>query len=464
MPEPAVDSHAHIHFDRLADDMLGVLERAQAAGLVAIINVGTGPAENGRVAELAQREKMLYAAIGFHPHIAGDVKAVDWPLLEELAQRPKVVALGEFGLDYHYKNSAPAVQMEVLAQGIRLAQSMDLPLVIHSREADSDLLATLDAVGAPKMPRGVLHCFTGNAALAREVLARGFYISYSGIVTFKNAPEVQEAARATPLERVLVETDSPYCAPVPLRGKINEPANVVYVIRFLADLYGLTEDDVRRITTRNAAHLFGLPLASGGPCLVYPIRRSLYVNLTNECSNRCAFCPRSTGALVVKGHDLRLPREPTAAEVVQALQDAGVGNYEEVVFCGFGEPTLRLDVLKEVARQVKARWRLRTRLNTNGQGSAINGRDITEELAGLIDSASVSLDAPDAATYERLCRPTIPGAFAAVCDFLRRAKGRFATVRATAVAVPGLDLAAVRRLAEQDLGVVFEVREFNVVG
>jgi TatD DNase family protein len=464
MPESAIDSHAHIHFDRLADDMLGVLARAQAAGLEAIINVGTTPAENGRVVEMAQREKMLYAAIGFHPHVAGDVKAVDWPLLEELAQRPKVVALGEFGLDYHYKNSAPAVQIQVLVQGIRLAQQLDLPVVLHAREADSDLLATLDAAGGDNMPRGVLHCFTGGPALAREALARGLYLSFSGIVTFGNAPEVREAARATPLERLLVETDSPYCAPVPLRGKINEPANVVHVIRFLADLYGLTENDVRRITTRNAVHLFGLPLAAGGPCLVYPIRRSLYVNVTNECSNRCTFCPRATGKLVVKGHDLKLPREPTAAEIIQALADAGVQNYVEVVFCGFGEPTLRMDVLKEVAREVKGRWKLRTRLNTNGQGSAINGRDITEELAGLIDAVSVSLDAPDAATYEKLCRPTVPNAFAAVCDFLRSAKGRFATVRATAVAIPGLDLEAVRRLAEQNLGVAFEVRAFNVVG
>jgi len=464
MPESAVDSHAHIHFDRLADDMLGVLERARIAGIEAIVNVGTTPAENGRVVEMAQREKMLYAAIGFHPHIAAEVKAVDWPALEELARWPKVVALGEFGLDYHYKNATPEIQREVFAQGIRLAKAMNLPLVIHSREADDDLLATLDDAAGAKLPRGVLHCFTGDAALAREVLARGFYISFSGIVTFKNAPEVQAAARATPLERLLVETDSPYCAPVPLRGKTNEPANVIYTIRFLADLYGLTENDVRRITAANAAHLFGLRLEAGGPCLVYPIRRSLYVNLTNACSNRCMFCPRSVGELVVKGHDLKLPREPTAAEVIQALQDARVENYEEVVFCGFGEPTLRLDVLKEVALEVKGRWHVRTRLNTNGQGSAIAGRDITEELAPLIDAVSVSLDAPDAATYETLCRPTIPNAFEAVCDFIRRAKGRIPTIRATAVAVPGLDLEAVRRVAEKDLGVTFEVRAFNVVG
>jgi len=462
--EPVVDSHAHVHFERLADDLVGVLDRARAAGIVAIVNVGTSPAENGRVAELAEREAMLYAAVGFHPHIAAEVRAVDWPVLEELAGRPRVVALGEFGLDLHYKRSPEEVQRDVFTQGIRLAIDRDLPLIIHSREAGDATLDTLDHAAGGRMPRGVLHCYTGGPEFARDMLARGFYVSYSGVVTFKNAGEVREAAKITPLERLLVETDSPYCAPVPLRGKLNEPANVIHVIRFLADLYGLAEDDVRRITTRNAAHLFGLPIEAGGPCLVYPIRTSLYVNVTNACSNRCTFCPRSTGEMVVKGHDLVLPREPTTAELVQALIDAAVETYDEVVFCGFGEPTLRLDVVKEVAGTVKSRWQKQTRLNTNGHGSAIAGRDITPELAGLIDAVSVSLDAPDAATYEKLCRPTIPNAFAATCEFLRACKGRIPQVRATAVALPGLDLEAVRRVAEKELGVAFEVRAYNVVG
>jgi TatD DNase family protein len=453
-----------VHFDRLEGDFLGVLERAKAAGLAAIVNVGTAPAENGRVVEMAQREPLLYSAVGFHPHVAASIKAVDWPVLEDLARRPKVVALGEFGLDFHYEHSPRPVQIDVFAQGVRLAMHMGLPLVIHSRDAAAETLALLDRTTGGRPLRGVMHCFTGGADFAREALARGLYVSFSGIVTFPNAADVREAARVVPLERVLVETDSPYCAPVPLRGKTNEPANVAIVARFLAGLYDLSETDVRRITTRNAAHLFGLPVTGGGPCLVYPIRDSLYVNVTNECSNRCTFCPRSAGDLVVKGHDLRLAREATAEEIVKALEDAGVGRYEEVVFCGFGEPTLRLEVVKAVARAVKDRWHKKTRLNTNGQGSALAGRDIAPELAGLIDAVSVSLDAPDAATYDRLCRPTVPGAFAAVRAFLRACKACIPEVRATAVAVPGLDLEAVRRLAEDELGVEFEVRAYNVVG
>ena len=464
MPETAIDTHAHVHVARLAADLLGVLERARAASLDAIINVGTNPAENSRVVEMAEREPMLYAAVGYHPHGAAEIKAVDWPPLDDLASRPRVVALGEFGLDYHYEHSPRPAQRDVFAQGIRLASDRDLPLIVHTREAEADTLTVLDA--ADRLPRGVFHCFTGSPQFAKEALDRGFYVSFSGIVTFTTSRDLREAARCVPLDRLLVETDSPYCAPVPLRGKTNEPAYVVHVMRCMAELYSLSENDVRRITRRNASRLFGIPLPEGGPSIVYPIRRSLYVNVTNDCSNLCTFCQRaqSDGELLAKGHDLHLEAEPSAGEMLTALAAAPPENYEEVVFCGFGEPTLRLDVVLQVARAVKDRWRLPTRLDTNGQGSALNRRDIAAELAEAIDAVSVSLNAPDAETYNRLCRPTIPNAFAAVCDFLRACKGRIGSVRATAVAVPDLDLEAVRRLAEDELGVDFSVREYNVVG
>ena len=463
MIEPAIDSHAHVHFDRLMDDLPGVLARARAASLDAVITVGTDPTENTRVAEMAQRESMLWVAVGFHPHVAAEIKAVDWPVLEELASRPKVVALGEFGLDYHYAHSPQATQMEVFATGVRLAAETDRPLVIHTREADADTLAVLDA--APRLPRGVFHCFTGSAAMAQEAVDRGFYVSFSGIVTFPKSSGVREAACRVPLDRLLVETDAPYCAPVPMRGKTNEPAYVVHVIRCLAELRGLSENDVRRITRRNASRLFGLPLPDRGRTLLYPIRRSLYVNLTNRCTNRCTFCPRSNdeAGLLVKGHNLALDVEPDTDEVVAAIEAARPENYTEVVFCGFGEPTLRLDVLTRVARTVKRRWKLPVRLNTNGHGSAAAGRDIVPDLAKVIDAVSISLDAPDAETYERLCRPTLPNAFQATCDFIRACKGKIPDVRATIVAVPGLDTEAVRRLAET-LGVAFRVREYNEVG
>lgn len=464
MIEPAVDTHAHLDFDRLAEDLVGVLDRAREAGIAAIVNVGTEPADNGRVVEIAQREPAVWAAVGFHPHVASKIKAVDWMVLEELARRKKVVALGEFGLDYRHEHAPRTVQRQVMTESVRLALALDLPIILHTRDCGKDAFAVLEEAGAGRRPRGVFHCFTGGPEYAADIVDRGFYVSFSGILTFPKSADVREAAKRVPLERVLVETDSPYCAPVPLRGKLNEPANIVHTIRFLAKLYGLDEDDVRRITTRNAAHLFGLPLEAGGPCLVYPIRRSLYVNVTNECSNACTFCPRQLGNLTVKGHDLTLGEPPSAGDVVVALERAGIEGYDEIVFCGFGEPTLRLAVITDVARTVKERWQKPVRLNTNGQGSALNGRSIVPELEGLIDSVSVSLDAPDAVTYDKLCRPTVKDAFAQVCQFLRACKGHIPDVRATAVAVPGLDVEAIRRLAEYDLCVDFEVRAYNVVG
>ncbi len=464
MPEAIVDSHAHLHDPKLADDLPGVLDRARAAGVERIVSVGTAPGENRRVVEMAEREPMLRAAVGFHPHEARDIKAVDWPVLEELARRASVVALGEFGLDYHYMHSPPEVQQDVFAEGVGLAAAVGKPLVIHTREAEADTLAVLDAAAGRGLPDGVFHCFTGGPEFAKEALDRGFYVSFSGIATFPGSGDVRAAARVVPLDRLLVETDAPYCAPVPKRGRTNEPAYVVHTVRFLADLYGLAEADLARITTRNACHLFGLPLEEGGPCLVYPIRRSLYVNVTNACSNRCVFCPRTCGELVVKGHDLALAAAPGAGEILKAVKDAGIEAYEELVFCGFGEPTLRLEVMGQVGKAVKQRWAKPIRLNTNGQGSALAGRDIVPELAAYVDRVSVSLDAPDATTYERFCRPTIPNAFEAVCAFIRRAKDLLPEVRATAVALPDLDLEAVRRLAEEELGVEFHVRAYNVVG
>ncbi len=460
MPEPAIDSHAHLHGGELGEDLVGVLDRARAAGVRAVVTVAASPDENVSVAEMAQREPMLWAVVGFHPHEARRVKAVDWPVLEDLAGRQRVVGLGEFGLDYHHEHSPRSVQRDVFAEGVRLALALDLPLVVHSRDAKAETLAVLDGAAGGRMPRGVFHCFTGDAAFAAEALARGFHVSFSGIVTFPKADGVRAAARSVPAERLLAETDAPYLAPVPKRGKTNEPAYVVHVLRFLAELHGLAEDDLRRITTRNASRLFGLPFGQAGPRLVYPIGRSLYVNVTAACPNACVFCPRERGEPVVKGHDLTLGREPSPGQLLKALRAAGPEAYGEVVFCGFGEPTLRLDVLRALGREVKGRTACRVRVNTNGLGSLVAGRDIVPDLADYADAVSVSLNAADAATYERLCRPTLPGAFEAVCDFVRRAAEAIGDVRATAVAVPGLDLEPVRRLAE-DLGATFRARSYK---
>ncbi|MDK1032291.1 MAG: TatD family hydrolase, partial [Planctomycetia bacterium] len=185
-----------------------------------------------------------------------------WEEMRDLAASGKVVGLGEFGLDFHYDNSPREAQREAFRRGIALAAETRLPLIIHSREAPEETLAILDAAcPGGNYPAGVFHCFTGTPDFAQEVMKRGFFIGFTGIVTFPNADDVRETAREVPLERMLVETDAPFCSPVPMRGKTNEPAYVVHVARKIAELHGATEGDVRRITTQNAVGLFRLPLA-----------------------------------------------------------------------------------------------------------------------------------------------------------------------------------------------------------
>jgi TatD DNase family protein len=257
-----------------------------------------------------------------------------------------------------------------------------------------------------------------------------------------------------------VETDCPYLAPVPHRGKRNEPAFVRLTAQKVAELKGLTLEDVGRITTRNARRLFGIGGGDESASIAYRIRDSLYLNITNRCSNRCSFCAKFDD-FTVKGHFLRLAHEPSAAEVLAAIGDPG--GYAEVVFCGYGEPLLRLDLIKEVAGELKKRG-VRIRINTDGQANLVYGRNILPELAGLIDCVSVSLNAADAETYARLCNtPFGEAGFRGVCDFLREARHHIPLVVASAVTVPGLDLAKVRRLAE-GLGVEFREREYQEVG
>jgi TatD DNase family protein len=468
MPEPSAalfDSHAHLDFADFDGDLDGVLQRARAAGVAGVIAVGSGRGLESRTAAvaLAGRHPDVWATVGIHPHDASLADDAAVAALRELAAQPRVVALGELGLDFHYDHSPRPRQREAFAAQLRVARELGLPVVVHTREADEDTLAILRAEGVPH--GGVLHCFSGGEPLARAGLELGLHVSFSGILTFPKADALRAVARdVVPLDRTLVETDSPYLAPVPHRGRRCEPAHVVHTARRLAELHGLTLEDVARITTRNARRLFRLESGRAAR-LAYPIRDSLYLNLTNRCTLACTFCPKRGAEWSVKGHDLKLDREPSAAEVRAAAEtELARRTYRELVFCGFGESTLRLDVLRELAPGFRARG-LHVRLDTDGLANLVHGRDVAAELAGVVDEVSVSLNAADAATHARLC-PSRYGelAWPAVLEFLRSAKRHLGAVTATVVAVPGLDLEACRRLAEDQLGVRFRVRPYNVVG
>ncbi|HVF42438.1 MAG TPA: TatD family hydrolase [Pyrinomonadaceae bacterium] len=255
-----VDSHAHIDGEEFDADRVEVVGRARAAGVRAILNVGTGDPHGGsleRAVRVAEEFEGVYAAAGVHPHDARlyDEEA-ERRLLEVLRGSVRVVALGEIGLDYHYDNSPREVQREVFARQLRLAMKSDLPVIIHSREADGETVEILREAYAGAARGGVMHCFGGGLKMAEDVLALGFFVSFAGNVTFKKADALREAALAVPQERLLVETDCPYLSPVPLRGRRNEPAHVVETARFLAELRGTTPDELGRATSENFYRLF----------------------------------------------------------------------------------------------------------------------------------------------------------------------------------------------------------------
>lgn len=251
-----IDSHAHIQGKEYAGETAAVIERARAAGVEQIIAVGGAGdmSSNTEAVALADLFKNIYATVGMHPHDAKDVGPDELEKLKDLTLHPKVIAVGETGLDYYYDHSPRDVQRRVFAQFIHLARETELPIVVHERDAASDGAELLRSEGAGKL-RGVIHCFTGNYEAARSYLDLGFYISFTGIITFKNAEALRDVARRVPLERILVETDSPYLTPVPHRGKRNEPAFVVETARRLAEVRGTTLEAIAAVTTSNFQRL-----------------------------------------------------------------------------------------------------------------------------------------------------------------------------------------------------------------
>ena len=257
-----VDSHAHIDGEEYASDRGEIIERARAAGVSYILNVGTGDPHSGvfeRAVEVAEQYEDVYAAIGVHPHDARLFDDEAAALINRLArQSSRVIAWGEIGLDYHYDNSPREVQREVFAAQLRLAREANLPVIIHSREADADTLNILRAETNGAEKAGIMHCFNGSLELMSGVLDLGFMISFAGNMTFKKAENLRVAARAVPLERLLVETDCPFLTPVPFRGQRNEPARVVEVARALAQLRGMRTEEMGLLTANNFASFFGL--------------------------------------------------------------------------------------------------------------------------------------------------------------------------------------------------------------
>lgn len=253
-----IDSHAHLTDERFADDLGLVLERAAAAGVEAILTVATSVAGSRDALVLAERWPGIFATAGVHPHQAAEATHADWAALPTLLGNNRVVAVGEAGLDFLYDNAPRAVQREVFDQQLGLAADHDLPAVVHARDADDETAA---AIRAHPRACGVLHCFTGGAALLDTALEAGWSISFTGIVTFARYTDA-DLVRAVPANRLMIETDSPYLAPAPHRGQRNEPARVAAIADRIAEIRGVPAAEFRDLTTRNAREFFRLPQGS----------------------------------------------------------------------------------------------------------------------------------------------------------------------------------------------------------
>ncbi|USK75129.1 TatD family hydrolase [Peribacillus frigoritolerans] len=251
------DTHVHVNAEQFNEDLEDVLERAKEAGVHNMVVVGFDRPTIIRAMELIETYDFMYAAVGWHPVDAIDMTEDDLQWIEELSNHPKVVAIGEMGLDYHWDKSPKDVQMEVFRKQIRLAKKVGLPIIIHNREATADIVNILKEEEASRVG-GIMHCFSGSAETALECINMNFYISLGGPVTFKNAKKPKEVAAAVPLDRLLIETDCPYLAPHPYRGKRNEPSYVKLVAEQIAEIKQLTIEEVSQATTENAKKLFGI--------------------------------------------------------------------------------------------------------------------------------------------------------------------------------------------------------------
>ncbi|HEY7991976.1 MAG TPA: TatD family hydrolase [Stellaceae bacterium] len=247
-----VDSHCHIDFAEL-DERPALIDRARAAGVRTMLTIGTKAEELAEVIEIASSDPDIWATVGIHPHEAQATPDDIIDRLADMVAHPKVIGIGETGLDFHYDHSPRERQAELFRAQCRLARAAGLPVIVHSRNADTETAAILKEEG---VTRGIIHCFSTTRALSEPALALGFHISISGIVTFKNADELRGIVGEIPLDRLLIETDAPYLAPIPMRGKTNEPAFIVHTAAKVAELKGISAEELGRITTDNFFRLF----------------------------------------------------------------------------------------------------------------------------------------------------------------------------------------------------------------
>ena len=458
------DSHCHINSEHFNDDRKEVILAAQK-NQVQMLTCGTCVATSRVCSELAAEYQNVYAAAGIHPNHTGDgITDRDYEELRQILSQDKVVAVGETGLDWYWDSVDRKVQQEHFRLHLELAKELKMPVVVHARDSADDCLDMIE----PYVGGGsdfVWHCFIAGKKKLQRLLERsldmGLYLGISGIVTYPEQIPFRKIIPQIPDKHLLLDTDSPYLIPKPRTVDRNEPGQALRIAEELALLRGVSVGDIARITTRNARKFLNLDQPDENiEKVVYQIRDSLYINLTNRCTNNCIFCARNQG-FVVKGHDISLKHEPSADEVIGAM--GGVRKYKEVVFCGYGESTMCLDVLLKVAAYCR-REGVSVRLNTNGLANLYYKRDIIPELAEVIDAVSISLNSADPVQYDQLCRSRYgKDAHPALLEFAKRCLAAGMDTTLTVVAMPDINVDAAQKLVE-GIGVKFRARSYVDAG
>ncbi|MGQ9798766.1 MAG: TatD family hydrolase [Ignavibacterium sp.] len=450
-----VDTHAHLFYENFKDDLDEVFSRAKENGVDYILVPATDLKTAEETLKLCDKYDFIYAAVGIHPH---DTKNWDDSLLqqiEKLAAHPKVVAIGEIGLDYYYDFSPKTQQIKAFKSQLDLALKLELPVIIHNRDSDEDMMEIISSYYSTGL-KAQFHCFNASLNDAIEYMKMSHFISFTGNITFRKSEDLRNILKHIDLNHLLLETDSPFLTPVPYRGKRNEPAFVKYVADKVAEVHNITTDEVARITSLNAFRMFGIgnkPPTS----FTYKLGNALYINVTNRCNADCVFCRRKEDPFF-RGYNLGMTKseEPSAEIYIKEIGDPK--QYDEIVFCGYGEPTIRWDVVKQVAQYVKQNGG-RTRLNTNGHGNIINKKDIIPEMKNLIDVVSISFNSFNPKQYSDLMKVD-ENYFYQMLDFAKRAKQYVQKVVMTVVEFDEVEIEKARKFIEEEIGAEFRLRHY----
>ncbi len=450
-----IDTHAHLFYPNFNEDLDAVIGRAKESGIDYIITPATDLETSGKVIELIEKYDFIYGTVGIHPHETKDWDNSLIERIEELASHKKVVAIGEIGLDYYYDFSPKEKQIEAFKAQIDLALKLNKPVVIHNRESDDDMMSIIRSYKDTGL-KAQFHCFSGTFEQARELVKLNHFISFTGNITFKKSDQLREVVSKLSLESVMLETDSPFMTPEPHRGKTNEPSFVKIIAEKIAEIHHLNVEDVARVTSYNVFRMFGIG-SKPGTSFTYKIGDSLYINVTNRCDAKCGFCDRKEDA-VISGYNLSMSKseEPEAEVYIREIGDPK--QFKEIVFCGYGEPTIRWDVVKKVARYVKENEG-RTRLITNGHGCLINKRDIVPELSGLIDVVSISFNSGDPRQYSEMVGLGTDS-FNDMINFAKEAKNYTEKVVMTVIAMEEVNIERARKIVEEKIGAEFRVRQY----